>query len=500
MKMRLGWDDDNLTAPYFAREFEKVGVAAVTIHGRTREQGFGGGVNHDGIRRVVEAVERIPVFGNGDVRSIADAARMIADTGCHGIAIGRGALADPWVFRQFDSWVQTGDPGPRGTYAERLAFMRLHLRRLVEWKGNEKYGCVQFRKVATWYTKALRLPKKVQQTARDAVEPARVRGADRAVRRTAPRPRAGASTTRSRRTSRFPPGRFHTGRAESRTQAADRVSPTNPLTALASGFAQVTSHGPNPLSRRITMTPLQSLVADRHQALARLGRPRPSQATNRVSGATGATSNPIIISDLIKTGRFDADMKAFFDAGPRRRGRRLGHDRPAREGGAGRVHRVWNDTKGNDGWVSFELDPLLEDGADEEHRRADQREYIELGKKWSAGHKNRMIKVPATPGGLGALEELAAAGVTLNVTLIFSERQYNARPRRGLARRAAAQRQGEREDRLQHLRQPGGRVHREARPDLSPAAQGQVGIVNAKRIWKLNQEFWADKGLPASRR
>ncbi len=163
VKMRLGWDDDNLSAPYFAREFEKVGVAALTIHGRTREQGFSGGVNHEGIRRVVEAVERIPVFGNGDVRSVWDAARMIADTGCHGIAMGRGALANPWIFRQFDSWVRTGDPGPRGTYAERLAFMRLHLRRLVEWKGSEKNGCVHFRKVATWYTKALRFPKRVQQ-------------------------------------------------------------------------------------------------------------------------------------------------------------------------------------------------------------------------------------------------------------------------------------------------------------------------------------------------
>ena len=76
--MRLGWDDDNLTAPYFAREFETVGVAAVTIHGRTREQGFSGSVNLDGIRAVVEAVERIPVIGNGDVRSIRDADRMIA--------------------------------------------------------------------------------------------------------------------------------------------------------------------------------------------------------------------------------------------------------------------------------------------------------------------------------------------------------------------------------------------------------------------------------------
>jgi tRNA-dihydrouridine synthase B len=163
VKMRLGWDDDTHTAPYFAREFEKVGVAAVIVHGRTREQGFAGDVDRDGIRRVVEAVERIPVFGNGDVRTIADAARMIRDTGCHGIAIGRGALADPWFFRRLARWVETGDPGPRGTYRERVAFMRLHLRRLVEWKGVEKYGCIQFRKVATWYTKALRLPKAVQQ-------------------------------------------------------------------------------------------------------------------------------------------------------------------------------------------------------------------------------------------------------------------------------------------------------------------------------------------------
>lgn len=163
VKMRLGWDDRQLTAPYFAREFEKVGVAAITIHGRTREQGFSGSVNRDGIRRVVDAVERIPVFGNGDVMSIADAETMIRETGCHGLAIGRGALANPWFFRQLASWVQTGDPGPRGTYHERIAFMRLHLERLIEWRGGEKFGCVMFRKVATWYTKALRLPKKVQQ-------------------------------------------------------------------------------------------------------------------------------------------------------------------------------------------------------------------------------------------------------------------------------------------------------------------------------------------------
>src|SRR5439155_10978018 len=90
VKMRLGWDEDNLSSPSFARAFEQVGVAAVTIHGRTRAQGFGGRVNLDGIRRVVEAVERIPVIGNGDVRTIAGAEEMLRTTGCAGIAIGRG--------------------------------------------------------------------------------------------------------------------------------------------------------------------------------------------------------------------------------------------------------------------------------------------------------------------------------------------------------------------------------------------------------------------------
>lgn len=161
VKMRLGWDDKQLTAPYFAQEFENIGVAAITIHGRTREQGFGGTVNLDGIREVVQAVKNIPIFGNGDIRSIADASRIIDETGCQGIAIGRGALANPWFFRQLDQWVQTGDPGPRGSYIDRTQFMRTHLQRLCDWRG-EYLGCAQFRKVASWYTKALRIPKALQ--------------------------------------------------------------------------------------------------------------------------------------------------------------------------------------------------------------------------------------------------------------------------------------------------------------------------------------------------
>ncbi len=161
VKMRLGWDTSNLTAPFFAREFEKIGVSAVTVHGRTRAQGFGGSVDLEGIRQVVEAVERIPVLGNGDVRTIADAERMIRETGCSGIAIGRGALANPWFFRQLNNWLETGIPGPRGTYEERLQFMETHFRRMVEWRG-EHLACLQFRKMAVWHCKALRTGKAIQ--------------------------------------------------------------------------------------------------------------------------------------------------------------------------------------------------------------------------------------------------------------------------------------------------------------------------------------------------
>jgi tRNA-dihydrouridine synthase B len=162
VKMRLGWDDEQLTAPFFAREFEKAGVAGLTIHGRTREQGFSGHVKHDGIRRVVEAVERIPVLGNGDVRTIADAERMLRETDCAGIAIGRGALLNPWFFAQLERWERTGDPGPAATYAERLAFMGRHFRYLVEFQ-TERFACLSFRKVANWYCRVLKPGRDIQQ-------------------------------------------------------------------------------------------------------------------------------------------------------------------------------------------------------------------------------------------------------------------------------------------------------------------------------------------------
>ena len=158
VKMRLGWDDESLTAPALARAFEQIGVAGVIIHGRTREQGFKGSVNRAGIRAVVEAVERIPIVANGDIRTIADAARTFEETGCAAISIGRGALANPFFFRQLDAWSRTGHPGPDPSYDERIDLMCDHFHGLVMRRG-ERFGCLQFRKILKWYFHFTRMPR-----------------------------------------------------------------------------------------------------------------------------------------------------------------------------------------------------------------------------------------------------------------------------------------------------------------------------------------------------
>ncbi len=242
------------------------------------------------------------------------------------------------------------------------------------------------------------------------------------------------------------------------------------------------------------MTPIQSLVAAGTKVW--LDSVDPDEiARNRALGATGATSNPIIIGELIGTGRFDALIKPLVDKGHTDQEicwmmtDKLVTDAQA-------VFRpVSQQTQCDDGWVSFELDPLLEDTVDPIPNDERTRRYVELGKKWAAGHTNRMIKVPATGGGLGALEELVAHGVALNVTLIFSERQYMAARDacwRGAQRRADK----DKVKTVYSIFVSRLDVYTDKHvPDLSPAAQGMVGIVNAKRIYALNKQFWADKGL-----
>lgn len=213
-------------------------------------------------------------------------------------------------------------------------------------------------------------------------------------------------------------------------------------------------------------------------------------------GATGATSNPIIISDLLKTGRFDEEIQELIESGyddeaiAWQMTDRLVSRAEAEFKGA------FESSQGDTGYVSFELDPLLEDLANplSVEKRADR--YVELGTQWAKGHKNRMIKVPATPAGLAALERLAAAGITLNVTLIFTDRQYH------IAREAIWRGAQRRKNGLADFKSVYSifvsRIDvytKKQVPDLSPAAQGQVGIVNVKRLWAENQQWWKDKGL-----
>jgi len=246
----------------------------------------------------------------------------------------------------------------------------------------------------------------------------------------------------------------------------------------------------------VELTPLQSLIATGTKLWLDSVDPQEVKI-HRSYGATGATSNPIIISDLIETGHFDDLMMKQIREGQ--------SDETLAWQLADHLVRkaqevflpVWEETKGDDGYVSFELDPLLEDESCTLSQQERKARYIELGKKWSQGHKNRMIKVPATPAGLSALEELAAAGVALNVTLIFGEDQYRT------AREAIWRGAQRRPDGLTRFKSVYSifvsrlDVYTEKHvPSLSPAAQGQVGIVNAKRIWRLNREFWADKQLP----
>jgi nifR3 family TIM-barrel protein len=160
VKMRLGWDDQTITAPSLARAFEGVGVAGVVIHGRTRDQGFRGNVNRAGIRAVVEAVERIPVVANGDIRTITDAAATFRETGCAAVSIGRGALGNPFFFRQLAHWASHGQPGPDPTFEERLDRMSAHFHGLLRLRG-ERLACLQFRKIIKWYSHATRPPKEL---------------------------------------------------------------------------------------------------------------------------------------------------------------------------------------------------------------------------------------------------------------------------------------------------------------------------------------------------
>lgn len=243
------------------------------------------------------------------------------------------------------------------------------------------------------------------------------------------------------------------------------------------------------------MSPLESLVACGTKLWLDSVEPAAIDEC-RSYGATGATSNPLIIAGIIDSGGFDDLILRSID-------QNLPDEEIAWKLTDHLVSNaeiafldVFEKTSGNDGYVSFELDPLLEDvdcplNAEERATR-----YIELGKFWSKEHPNRLIKVPATPAGIAALEELAAAGVNLNITLIFTDRQYRQA-------RDAVWRGVQRLDSQETFKSVYSifisRIDvytSKYVSELSATAQGEVGILNSKRIWQNNRDFWSDKNLP----
>lgn len=154
VKIRAGFDPDNINAPEIARIIQESGGAAVAVHGRTRQQYYSGKADWDVIRRVKENVS-IPVIGNGDILTGQDAVRMMEETGCDGVMIGRGARGNPWIFGQINEYLSCGKEMTKPTADEIKSMILKHARMLIDAKG-EYTGIREMRKHFAWYTTGMR--------------------------------------------------------------------------------------------------------------------------------------------------------------------------------------------------------------------------------------------------------------------------------------------------------------------------------------------------------
>jgi len=166
VKIRSGWDHQSVNAVEVAKRIEEAGASAITVHARTRSQGYSGFADLDVIKAVKEAV-KIPVIGNGDVTDGPSAKRMLEYTGCDAVMIGRGALGNPWIFREIDAYLKEGIQLPRPTHQEIKEMMIKHLESLVELKG-EHTAVLEMRSHGPWYLKGIdhasSLRKELSQT------------------------------------------------------------------------------------------------------------------------------------------------------------------------------------------------------------------------------------------------------------------------------------------------------------------------------------------------
>jgi nifR3 family TIM-barrel protein len=148
VKFRAGWNDDEIVCVELARMAESCGLGAVALHARTREQGYSGNAHWEWIASVKQAV-KIPVVGNGDVRSPEDACSVVAQTGCDAVMIGRMAPANPWIFRQIEQYV-SGKPYDEPTEADRYEMIRTYFQMLLEEEMPGTEG--KMKQFASWFT------------------------------------------------------------------------------------------------------------------------------------------------------------------------------------------------------------------------------------------------------------------------------------------------------------------------------------------------------------
>ncbi len=153
MKMRKGIDDDHMTYLDAGRIAVEEGVTAIALHGRTAAQHYGGTADWDAIARLKETVTEIPVLGNGDIWSAEDAVRMMRETGCDGVVVGRGCLGRPWLFGDLVAAFEGGGAPAAPVFEEVARVMVRHAQLLGEWLESEERGVIDFRKHVAWYTK-----------------------------------------------------------------------------------------------------------------------------------------------------------------------------------------------------------------------------------------------------------------------------------------------------------------------------------------------------------
>jgi tRNA-dihydrouridine synthase B len=154
LKIRKGWDDNSINAVEIAKIAEASGISAVAIHGRTREQYYSGKADWDIIRQIKENIN-IPVIGNGDVFEVEDAIRMLDQTGCDAIMIGRGSQGNPWIFKRINHYMKTGEILPEPTLEEKITTALKHLGLAIEEHG-EYVAVREMRKHIAWYLKGLK--------------------------------------------------------------------------------------------------------------------------------------------------------------------------------------------------------------------------------------------------------------------------------------------------------------------------------------------------------